>query len=201
MMRAQDGLSGALSDAGTQLFRGSFGQPLAAADFDNDQRPDGAILLTAGEFEGRRLFQIRLHVSAGTNHELTFESNETALAIATTDVNRDGVPDLVVEQVFSRKRIQVWLNDGHGKFRPARVEDFPTSTQVPSGWRLPFQQGTEIALALPTRTGNDHAIQILEVLRSVSSSSHWRVRTRPDHARAGSVAFPFPRPPPAPFSL
>ena len=202
LLRAQDGLRGALSDIGrTQLQQGSLAQRLAAADFDNDRHPDGAILLKAGEFDGRRRFQIRLHVTAGQDHDLIFESNETALAITTADVNRDGIPDLVVEQVFSRKRVQVWLNNGHGEFRPARVEDFPPSTQLQSGWRLPFQRGEDIGLALPARTGNDHSIRMLEVLRTASSASIWRIRTQPGHARDASLAFPSPRPPPAPFPL
>jgi hypothetical protein len=190
-----------MSEAGRaqSLTHDSMGQRIAAADFDNDQQPDGAILFKAGEFAGRRRFQIRLHVSGGPNHDLTFESNETALAISSTDVNRDGIPDLVVEQAFSRKRVQVWLNNGHGEFRPARVEDFPTSTQLPSGWKMPSRRGAEIVLALPSRTGNDHAIQILEVLRSASSSSNWRIPDQSDRTHSASVAFPSPRSPPKTF--
>lgn len=202
-LRAQDGLGGALSDLGKAhlLQRGTLVQRLVAADFDNDARPDGAILLNAGEFEGRRLFRIRLHVTAGQDRELTFESNETALAIATTDVNRDGLPDLIVEQVFSRKPVQVWLNEGHGEFRPARVDDFPISIQVPSSWRLPFGREANMALALPSRTEADHLFLFLAVLRFSSSCANWRVRNQTSHALAGSIAFPSPRPPPAPFAL
>jgi hypothetical protein len=172
-------------------------QNLVAADFDNDQRPDGAVLLDAGELEGRQLFRIRLHFTARQDCELTFQSNETALAISARDVNQDGVPDLVVEQVFTHKRLQVWLNDGHGSFRPARAEDFPAATDAPCHLRSPIAAQGCFILALPSRTGNDHSIQILEGVRYDSSSSHWRLRSELRQSQAGSLAFHSPRSPPA----
>ena len=200
---AQDGLGGALLvSAGARVFsHGAWGERLVAADFDHDQRPDGAVLLNAGVLQGRRLFRIRLHVTAGQDRDLTFESNETAVALATADVNRDGIPDLVVEQVFTRKRLHVWLNDGHGEFRPARVEDYPPSTDAPCNWRLPLERQAGLDLALPSRAGNDHVIQILEALSTRSSSSNWRLRSRPGHVQAASSSFSFPRSPPVFFLL
>ena len=199
LLRAQDGLGGALSDqrAAQAVLLGALGQSLVAADFDRDERPDGAVLTCAGEFKGRKLFRIHLHLTAGQDHELTFDSSETEIALATPDVNRDGIPDLVVEQAFTRKRLRVWLNDGHGVFRPVRAEDFPPSTEAPHTWKLPFEREAAAVVLLPSRNGNDHALQILEILRTGSSSSNWRQRSQSRALQAGSIAFPSPRSPPA----
>lgn len=203
MLWAQDGLGGALSDAGKaqNLLHSMLGQNLVAADFDNDRCPDGAVLLSAGMIDGQRLFRIKLHFSAGQDRDLTFRSSETALAISALDVNQDGVLDLVVEQVFTHKRLQVWLNDGNGKFRPVRVEDFPPSTDAPCSWKSPHERQASFAVALPSRTGYDHANRSLEFLHNCASSSHWRVRTQMRQPRTGSLAFHSPRSPPAFLAL
>ncbi|MGA9585481.1 MAG: VCBS repeat-containing protein [Terracidiphilus sp.] len=195
---AQSGLRRALADAGkTQdLLGGSLGQKFVAADFDNDMRPDAAVLLEAGQIDGKQVFRIRLYVSSGTDRDLTFRSTETALAISALDVNQDGTPDLVVEQVFTHKRLQVWLNDGHGRFRQARVEDFPSLGESPRRLKAPAGESCGLVLALPTRTGNDQAALLLQVLRFDSSSSDWRARSGNRQAQSGSLAFHSPRSPP-----
>lgn len=198
-LRAQDGLRGALSKMGaaSNLPRISFGQILAAADFDNDQKPDGALLLNVGEIDGQRLFRIELHVSAIGNQNLTFVSKDTELAISALDVNQDGMPDLIVEHAFTHKRLQVWLNDGHGRFRRARVEDFPQTTDTRCSWRSPSGGQDCVIASLPSRSQSHSAILLVEILRFGSSSSHWKVR--PNFLRANQSAFSLysPRPPPA----
>jgi hypothetical protein len=127
---AQDGLEGALSRANRdplQNFSAVIGRTLAVADFDNDRKLDGAILLDSGRVSYRNRFRIQFHFSGSNNTELAFESSETALAITALDVNHDGATDLVVEQSFTHKRLYVWLNDGHGGFHRDRVEDFQTA--------------------------------------------------------------------------
>jgi hypothetical protein len=188
-----------LSEAGRShnLLNSSLGQKFVAADFDNDRRPDGAVLLDAVQLEGQQLFRIRLYIASGQDRELTFQSNETALAISALDVNQDGLPDLIVEQVFTHKRLQVWLNDGHGRFRQARVEDFPPFSEAPCRLKDPTSEACGLVLALPSRPGNDHAALILQVLRFDSSSSHWRMPPDNQRAQSGSLAFHSPRSPPA----
>ncbi|MGA8741997.1 MAG: VCBS repeat-containing protein [Terracidiphilus sp.] len=188
-----------MSEAGKtrNLLSNSLGQKFVAADFDNDQRPDGAVLLDAGQLEGRELFRIRLYIAASQDRELTFQSNEKALAISAPDVNQDGLPDLVVEQVFTHKRLQVWLNDGHGRFRQVRVEDFPPSGEAPCRLKNPTGEPCGLVLALPSRSGNDHAALILQVLRFDSSSSLWRIQSTNRQTQFGSLAFHSPRSPPA----
>ena len=195
-LRAQDGLGRALSEVGKTHNLSSFRQEFVAADFDNDRRPDGAILLDGGQHEGRQIFHIRLFIASDPNRDLTFQTNETALAISALDVNQDGTPDLVVEQVFTHKRLQVWLNDGHGGFRPARVEDFPPLSEAPRRLRSPADGPSSLVLALPSRPGTDHTALILRALRFTSSSSNWRTRPGTQQARSGSLAFHSPRSPP-----
>lgn len=196
---AQDGLGRALSDAGkTQsLLNNSLGQRFVAADFDNDMRPDGAVLVDAGQIQGSQLFRIRLYVSSGTDRELTFRSSETALTISVLDVNQDGTPDLVIEQTFTHKRLQVWLNDGHGRFRHARVEDFPSLGEAPRRLKGPAGESCSLVLALPTRTGNDQAALLPHALRVNSSTSDWGAGPGNQQAQSGSLAFHSPRSPPS----
>ena len=195
---AQDGLRGALSQAGnTQAAMRTFpGKTIVAADFDKDQQPDGAVLLDAGILQGRPSFRIELHVTEGQDHELTFQSDETALAISAPDLDRDGTPDLVVEQIFTHRRLEVWLNDGHGSFRRARVEDFPPLTDAPCHLTAPIAQPCSMQISLPSRPGDDHAALIRQALLSSSSSSRWRKRQGAEQSRFSSLLLHSPRPPP-----
>ncbi|WP_348262662.1 VCBS repeat-containing protein [Telmatobacter sp. DSM 110680] len=195
--KAEDGLSGALSEARARsLLTNEL--KIAAADFDNDQRPDGAVLQRGGPFEGRGSFRIRLHFTAGQDRDLTFQSSESSLTISALDVNQDGIPDLVVEQIFTHKRLQIWLNDGHGQFRQARVQDFPFSGESPCKWTSSILQTNWPVLALPTRSEKDQAASLLIVLQFNSSSSHWRCS--PPHRQESTdfLEFYSPRAPPAP---
>jgi hypothetical protein len=175
---AQDAFREALfrsSSAISALSQSSFGQRLVAADFDNDQKPDGALLVDAGVSEGRRTFRIEVHLSAGEYGNLTFASEDGILALAALDVNEDGIPDLIVEKAFTHERLQIWLNDGHGKFRQARAEDFPALSGPPFHWSARFAVQVSPELSLPTRFETYQALQLIEVLRFDSSSSRWRI--------------------------
>lgn len=157
--RAQDGLRGALSRFGSEgrLLEKAFGQQIVAADFDEDQQPDCAVLLDAGQFNGQRSFRIEMHLTAGENTGFSFSSTESAISISALDVNADGAPDIVVEQTFTHKRLQVWLNDGHGSFRKANSEDYPSQieSRLQLGARIPGQYGA--VLWLPGRFGSEVA--------------------------------------------
>jgi hypothetical protein len=120
-LKAQDGLLGALAQKTDLAHRLNFNQQLAAADFDNDQKPDGAVLLPGGLLDGERLFRIELHVTSGTNGVILFSAAEQNLSISALDVNHDGSPDIVIAKTTG-ERLQVYLNDGHGAFHKARSE-------------------------------------------------------------------------------
>jgi hypothetical protein len=156
-LRAQDGLLGALSrEAAMTHAPIGFEQPLAAADFDNDQRADGALLLPAGFSDGEQSFRIELHVTAGNDDVITFTTTERSLSITALDVNRDGAPDLVIEKAFTHERLQVYLNDGHGAFHKARLEDFALPDPSAPQW----QSRTALFspnVYLPTTRGSESA--------------------------------------------
>src|SRR5579872_7222300 len=105
-LQAQDGLRGALSRGAKsgQAFAGRPAQ-IAAADFDDDQAPDGAILLETGSLNGQRSFRVEVHATAAANSAITFSSEENGLAISALDVNQDGAPDIVIEKAFTHQRL------------------------------------------------------------------------------------------------
>ena len=153
-LRAQDGLKGALSQAD---LTGAFKTNLAVADLDNDKKPDGAVLLGSGSLRDGR-FRIQVHFSGHPNAEFSFESTAQALTVSAWDIDNDGNTDLVVEESFTHKPLHVWINEGHGDFHEARVEDFPSlawrtqeQLQSPANQTdgqvlyLPAQRGFEIA--------------------------------------------------------
>lgn len=156
---AQDGLLGALSriEAPAQLLHHTFSQQIIAGDFDNDQRPDGAVLLDVGQINGQRSFRLEIHLSAGTNTGFMFSSAESALSISALDVNADGLPDIIVQKTFTHERLQVWLNDGHGSFRKVNTENYLLRTGAPIQFqaRAPEQYGP--ANWLPTKVGAEMA--------------------------------------------
>jgi len=137
-LRAQDGLPGALlrTNHGLQLnLTAAFVQTLAVADFDDDHKLDGAVLLDCGRAWNQTSFRIQFHLSGGENSELAFESAEPRLTIRALDINHDGATDIVIEHPVTHKRLYVWLNDGHGVFHKGRIEDFP-SAEVPGGGQV-----------------------------------------------------------------
>jgi hypothetical protein len=200
---AQDGLQGAVSMAGNVpwLVRSPFGPELVAADFDNDSKPDGALLLDAGVIRGQRVFRVELHFSSAENRNLTLVSNDAALVLSALDVNRDGTPDLIVEEAFTHKRLQVWLNDGQGGFRQARVEDFPPLADGPYRWKAPIAARACFVLGLPSRVETHRALLLLQIIRFDSSSSHWRVRPGMVVANELNCQSHSPRAPPVTFPL
>src|SRR5215813_9172122 len=134
---AQDGLRGALVTTNfAQPLRlspaGLLPQTLAAADFDNDQNLDGAVLVNSTSPSRGNRFRIEFHFSGSKDSELTFESTEKVLSIIAFDLNSDGAPDVLVEQALTHRRLYVWINDGRGRFRKARVEDFPSTDSATS---------------------------------------------------------------------
>jgi len=169
-LKAQDGLQGTFSAVSptARAFSGRSPQ-VAAADFDNDQKPDGVLLLEAGFLNGERAFRIELHVTAGTNNAITFSSSDPGLAISALDVNWDGEPDIVIEKAFTHERVQVFLNDGHGSFHRARTEDYPASdpmvpasrtrlNQLPPVFGLPVSRTFELgAIHRPSKVQRNHS--------------------------------------------
>jgi len=156
-VRAQDGVQGALGEfnrtTSPAQIPGLSGSTLAVADFDGDNKPDGAILLQSDANLVKGNFAIKLHLTGHSNNEIRFQSLESALTVEAFDIDHDGDIDLIIEESISHKRLQIWINDGHGNFEKGRSEDFPSAAdsnpdQIRSSERLDAS-----ALSLPTQRG------------------------------------------------
>lgn len=148
---AQDGLRGAWSRNSHGASIISAFAEVAAADFDNDQKPDGAVLLRAGQVDGQRSFRIELHLTAGRNSSISFYAAETDLSVSALDVNRDGAPDIVIERALTHERVKVYLNNGNGEFQPSS-EQFAAWDDSAPGWRATISvQDLPVAFLPPAR--------------------------------------------------
>lgn len=197
---AQDGAAGALRSStasSTSLAQGPFGRVLATADFDKDNKPDGAVLLdTAWLHRDHALLKIEVHLTGRPNTDLTFEASDPALAISALDVNRDGVADIVVEQSFTHKRLHVWLNDGRGEFHKVRTEDIP-APEFTSRARLnsPSPYDDSDALCLPQR-GSDGVLSANALLLHAPRIAELRQRSATPSLAPARFSAAFPRGPP-----
>src|SRR5262249_34160741 len=100
---------------------------------------------------GPSTFQIELHFTGRTNSAITFQSPESDLMVNALDIDHDGDVDILIEQSFTHKRLQVWLNDGHGNFEKGRIEDFPSSG-LPDGEQASSPRTMECpAVVVPTQ--------------------------------------------------
>ena len=156
---AQDGLRGAFSQPEVVS---PFEQRIAISDFDDDKKPDGAVLLPADGVHGRR---IQVHLTGRPNAELIFESTQPALTVTARDVDNDGDYDVVVEESITHKPLHVWINEGHGDFREGRIQDFPSLTvETHEQLRSPSNQTECLTVGLPPQPGFDLAILTVHLL-------------------------------------
>lgn len=170
-LRAQDGLEGALPRANPSAPQ--VGSPLAVADFDNDKKADGAVIVGPDWTPGHRDIHIEVYLSGRQNTALTFESSEAVHSVSARDIDNDGDADLVVEEPFTAHRLHVWLNDGKGGFQKGRVEDFPSPPPAQERLRTPSNPF-------------DLAVTVLPPHRS-SEVAPWAVRRR--HGRSLSAGW------------
>ena len=175
-MWAQDGLQGALSQTN---FATSLERSLAVADFDDDQKPDGAVLLECGGLCSQNNFRIQLHLTGRGNTELTFQSNQTALELVALDIDHDGYTDVVVQQAFTHKRLHVWINDGGGTFHEEQAQDFPVAEiGTRESLDLPSNPSGGAALAFPPQRGFEIAgLGILPLLSRPPTDSKFQRRS------------------------
>jgi hypothetical protein len=140
VLDAQEGLSDAFARLKTCSIPANIllGPSVAAADFNHDKHADGALLIRE-----RERFRIEVHLRSHRVSAVSFASNLPALAILAFDINGDGSPDLVVQDPFSRKRLFVWINDGHGGFHSASVDDFAGLSNLDSHTFVPPRPGKD----------------------------------------------------------
>jgi hypothetical protein len=141
------------------------GGKLAVADFDRDQKQDGAVLLRPNHSSGSGRYSLEVHFSNRPHIDIPFDSIAGAIGVTARDVDHDNDSDLVVEQQFSSKGVKVWLNDGDGDFHEGRVEDYPElGHNNPVGIAAPSVRPRLLAIAPPTRSAT-----LLAVLTSCNA--------------------------------
>lgn len=156
VLLAQDGTQGAFAQADRAAFLGQrlnqlSGPTLAIADLDGDNKLDGAVVLKTGPFLTPGSFQIDLHFTGRDNANIAFQSSESDITVVALDIDHDGDIDLVIEQPLTRKRLQLWINDGHGNFEEGRTEDFP-SGMAPNRDGIESSEHLDTpAMSLPTQ--------------------------------------------------
>jgi hypothetical protein len=158
VLRAQDGAEGALAQASHTALLGQrwnrlSGPTLAIADFDGDNKQDGAAVLESAPFLPSGNFQIDLHFSGRNNASIIFQSSESDLAVGALDIDHDGDIDIVVEQSVTHKRLQVWINDGHGNFAKGHIEDFPSVVAPTRDQVMSLERRNFPAVSLPSQRG------------------------------------------------
>ena len=159
---AQDGLKGALSRTN---FTTPLQSSLAIADFDDDKKPDGAVLYSSGGLLSQNNFRIELHLTGRENTELTFQSSQTALELVAVDIDHDGDTDVIVQQALTHERLRVWINDGNGAFHEGRVQDFPSAAlESRESLNAPSTQGECPVLGLPSQRGFEATTLTLPLL-------------------------------------
>jgi len=168
---AQDGVKGALYQAKVTSLEGS----LAVADFDNDQKPDGAVLVSSAGLYSSNNIRIELHLTGHQNTQLSFQSSQTRLEIVAFDIDHDGDTDLVVQQAFTHQRVNVWINDGNGSFHEGQLQDYSSPVLgARESVNLPSSQPQGPALGLPSNRGFEIATLSLALLARPPSADKFR---------------------------
>jgi len=144
-LRAQEGLSDAFARLNRALIPANspFGPSVVSADFNRDKHADGALLV-----RDRDSFRIELHFRSQRASAITFASTLPALSMVTLDINRDGNPDLIVQEPFSRQRLFVWLNDGHGSFYEVSADNYMLNAAHDCRAIAPSGSGSDYAALL-----------------------------------------------------
>jgi hypothetical protein len=133
--------------------RGTFGVPLAIADFDGDQRPDLATVSVEQTTLHSTDYSIRFRFSAAPGSSIALTASAGGLDLSPRDVNGDSMLDLVVSTALDSKIVAVLVNDGHGNFLLARADAFPTVTANASAFfHAQTEWHTELSALVPQQS-------------------------------------------------
>jgi hypothetical protein len=105
--------------------------PVAAGDFDGDNRPDLATVQMGQASPSHARYWILVQFSTGLKQSIGVTAPVGGLQIASRDVNGDSSLDLVVSTAWLNQPVAVLLNDGRGNFAVQDANAFPTSTWAP----------------------------------------------------------------------
>jgi hypothetical protein len=105
-------------DSGTFL---CFGQSIALADFDNDDRIDKATLFGVGRNKSLEIYLS--HTKARALLHFDTQTSERG-SLFTRDVDNDGDNDLIWTDLLHPDDVVIWLDDGTGRFESVRPEKY-----------------------------------------------------------------------------
>jgi len=182
VLRAQDGAEGAFARASQtalpveDLSRLS-GSTVAVADFDGDNQQDGAVVLESGPFLTPGSFQIELHFTGRNNAKIAFQSPEPDIMVDAFDIDHDGDFDIVIEQLLTCKRLQVWLNDGRGNFEKGRIEDLPSAVEPSRDRLMSSGRGDCPTISLPPQRGFETMLMACHIVGRPPSDGEFAVVT------------------------
>jgi hypothetical protein len=106
-----------------------FGWSTAIGDFNTDGTPDVVVADHTSHRAGLYSYRIQFAVSGLSAGTFAFESPQSAVTVKVSDVDHDNDLDVVVHSAASPEVVAVWLNDGHGRFRPADKRQFGPTVQ------------------------------------------------------------------------
>jgi len=201
VLRAQDGAEGALARARqavlpTQSMSRLSGSTVAVADFDGDNKQDGAVVLETGSFLTPGSFQIELHFTGRDNAKIAFQSAEPDIMVDALDIDHDGDFDILIEQSLTYKRLQVWLNDGRGNFAKGRIEDMPSAV-APSRDRLMASGCADcVTISLPTQRGFETMLMACHIVGRPPSDGEFAVESESSFVANSQISLATPRAPP-----
>jgi len=109
--------------AGAEAFGAA--SPFAIADYDGDNRPDIARVLSSGTIDGENHYSIDFELTTGLKQRIVISAPLGGLRLVSRDVNGDNFPDVVVTAAWTGSPVAVLLNDGRGNFTRTDPSNFP----------------------------------------------------------------------------
>lgn len=88
------------------------------ADLDGDHEPDIAQGLALGRTKDGYFYEVQLQLSSNASARtfFLFHNNALGLRITAHDIDGDDDIDLIISDRFFGEHIDIWLNDGQGRF-------------------------------------------------------------------------------------
>jgi hypothetical protein len=109
---------------------GSLGWSTAIGDFNTDGTADVAIADRVSRSMGGSSYRIEFSVSGLESKTVAFDSEQDALTVRVSDVDRDNDLDVVVSGALSHSIVGVWLNDGNGGFAETDARPFASEARL-----------------------------------------------------------------------